>query len=199
MKNRFFIADTHFGHSNILKFEKRARPFGSIEEMDDVIIAAWNDKVKSGDEVYHLGDFAINNKFNAQRLNGTIHLIRGNHDPRREDCFNHRFKTVSDLRTIRYTERAGGKTKIVLCHYPMSAWEGWFKGSWMLHGHIHGHWAMSFYRKFDVGVDALVKFRMKLALRNEPCQSDYAPISIEDVEEYMWGTCSWVSGDREAV
>lgn len=36
----FFTSDTHFNHANIIKFCER--PFGSIEEMNEALIANWN-------------------------------------------------------------------------------------------------------------------------------------------------------------
>ena len=36
----FFTSDTHFKHANIIKFCER--PFGSIEEMNEALIANWN-------------------------------------------------------------------------------------------------------------------------------------------------------------
>ena len=54
---KYYTSDIHFGHNKIIDFEKR--PFKSIEEMDNTIINNWNNKVKSTDEVYILGDFAF--------------------------------------------------------------------------------------------------------------------------------------------
>jgi calcineurin-like phosphoesterase family protein len=84
------ISDTHFNHSNILKFTdkvgKPIRNFANTEEMDETIIARWNSVVKPGDKVYHLGDvlFGVNreewmNK-HFPRLMGQKRLIVGNHD-----------------------------------------------------------------------------------------------------------------------
>jgi calcineurin-like phosphoesterase family protein len=75
----FFTSDTHFGHTNIIKYCNR--PFKSIEHMNEVLIKKWNNKVKLTDTVFHLGDFSFKGftEF-KQKLNGNIILIQGNHD-----------------------------------------------------------------------------------------------------------------------
>ena len=50
-----YISDLHFGHANIIKIDKR--PFSDVEEMNQKMIENWNNKVKSDDWVYILGDF----------------------------------------------------------------------------------------------------------------------------------------------
>lgn len=82
MTETFFISDTHFGHKNILEYEKDARPFKTVEEMNECIIERWNSVVKPKDIVYHLGDFAFgkHNISIAEHLNGDKRLIIGNHD-----------------------------------------------------------------------------------------------------------------------
>lgn len=78
----FIIADTHFGHSSIIKYCDR--PFVTVEEMDRQLIEKWNSVVGKEDIVYHLGDFAMGNvdRISSYRnkLNGRIFLIQGNHD-----------------------------------------------------------------------------------------------------------------------
>ena len=39
----WFIADTHFGHANIIRFCNR--PFESVEEMNETLVSNWNDRV----------------------------------------------------------------------------------------------------------------------------------------------------------
>ena len=78
----FIIADTHFGHSNIIKYCDR--PFVTTEEMDSKLIERWNSVVGKDDIVYHLGDFALGNMTKVsgyrKQLKGKIFLIQGNHD-----------------------------------------------------------------------------------------------------------------------
>ncbi len=77
------IADTHFGHANIIRHGER--PFRTLGEMDKALVANWNDTVGDDDTVYHLGDFSgppMNRRIEeiAERLRGRIVLIAGNHD-----------------------------------------------------------------------------------------------------------------------
>ena len=78
----FVIADTHFGHSNIIKYCDRS--FVTTEEMDRQLIEKWNSVVGKDDIVYHLGDFALGNMTKVseyrKQLKGKIFLIQGNHD-----------------------------------------------------------------------------------------------------------------------
>ena len=78
----YFIGDTHFGHKNIIAYEKR--PFRDAEEMENKIIKLWNSTVKKAELVYHVGDLSFYPKditeHIIQQLNGRIFLIKGNHD-----------------------------------------------------------------------------------------------------------------------
>lgn len=78
----YLTSDHHFGHKNIIAYEDR--PFTTVEEMDEFMIQRWNETVKPGDTVYHLGDFALVNLERIaallKRLNGRKILILGNHD-----------------------------------------------------------------------------------------------------------------------
>lgn len=80
--NIWFVADTHFGHGNIIEYEKR--PYSTVEEMNEDMIKKWNSVVKEEDIVYHLGDVAICKSKEIEellsRLNGIKKLVRGNHD-----------------------------------------------------------------------------------------------------------------------
>ena len=45
----YFTADTHFDHANIIRFCNR--PFATVDEMNDTLIANWNRKVHGNDTV----------------------------------------------------------------------------------------------------------------------------------------------------
>lgn len=90
MSRLFFTSDHHFGHTNIIKFEALNRVdewgqiFRNVEQMDEFLIARWNEVVGPDDLVYHLGDASF--KLEAlravmRRLNGRKILVCGNHDP----------------------------------------------------------------------------------------------------------------------
>lgn len=80
----FFIADTHFGHENIIQY--CGRPFENATEMDEVIIRNWNRVVTKEDTVYHLGDFALARKDRVVEYFRII-LVMGNHDRRKTAAF----------------------------------------------------------------------------------------------------------------
>lgn len=82
MMQTYFTSDTHFGHTNIIQYEKEHRPFSTVEEMNEALIENWNKIVRPNDRVYHLGDFCFgrHNIDIANRLNGEKRLVMGNHD-----------------------------------------------------------------------------------------------------------------------
>ncbi len=80
--SRYFTADLHFGHGNILGY--CSRPFADVEGMNAALVERWNDVVGPGDEVVVLGAFAMGRIAEtlplARRLNGRKVLLAGNHD-----------------------------------------------------------------------------------------------------------------------
>lgn len=78
----FFIADLHFGHDAVIRYENR--PFENVKEMDEALIANWNQVVGEQDRVYLLGDVSFyNEEMTAgiiRQLNGMKYLVTGNHD-----------------------------------------------------------------------------------------------------------------------
>jgi len=136
MSETFFIADTHFGHRNILSYDKR--PFEDIEAHDRYIIEKWNEVVGDSDEVYFLGDWAMKAEAGlraAREVKGKIFFIRGNHDRALKNAELHsRFEWVKDYYRLHHEGE-----KICLFHYPIHEWDQCHRGAWMLHGHTHGN------------------------------------------------------------
>jgi calcineurin-like phosphoesterase family protein len=146
-----FTSDTHFGHEPIIRFIKR--PFPSVEEMDRTLVERWNERIGPDDTVYHLGDFCYRSARSLadyrSQLNGTIHLIRGNHDTLTE-ADHALFASVTLITEVKIEGRV-----IILCHYPFREWDRAWRGAWHLFGHVHGrlgHAPLGY--SLDVGVDA---------------------------------------------
>ena len=129
----FYISDTHLGHSGIIRYDNR--PFMNVEEMDEVIIQRWNDAVSDVDTVYVLGDFSWYKEEKTleilDRLSGRKVLIKGNHD-RVSPGVSRKFMRVCD-----YLEIKDSGQKVILSHYPMPFWNGQFRNSVHLYGHVH--------------------------------------------------------------
>lgn len=167
--NILFTSDTHFGHANIIRYCNR--PFKSVLEMDECMISNWNQKVSKDDTVYHLGDFAFGRYWEdidkyRKRLNGKIHLIKGNHD-KSKLFFRHGF---TNFNWNSFQEIKVQGQDITLCHYALRVWNKSHHGAWHLYGHSHGSLmddpnSLS----FDVGVDC----------------HNYTPLSFDEVAKIM--------------
>ena len=95
MRDIFVISDTHFGHSNIIKYCNR--PFKDADEMDNILIENWNKTVKDTDIVYHLGDVYMGHKEPSKilkNLNGHKRLILGNHDNGKDQNLLNNFQKI---------------------------------------------------------------------------------------------------------
>lgn len=158
-KHIWVTSDTHFNHANIIKYCNR--PFSSVEEMNETIIANWNKVVRWDDTVYHLGDFALGDKSLIpnifRRLNGRINVIMGNHD-----TFNIMEKIGNENRLIigLFWEEVikVGKKTIIMNHFPFGSLPDPNSNYPIiqLHGHVHSTpdkpWNC-FDNQYDVGVD----------------------------------------------
>lgn len=124
----FFISDLHLDHRNIIWYCNR--PFGSVDEMNDFIVDAWNRAVGKSDRIYFLGDMCYGRgsrgiNYWMGKLNGNIIFIRGYHD---------RFSKVR-FHDWLILERGG--EKFLLIHNPRDAPIGW--DGWIIHGHTHNN------------------------------------------------------------
>lgn len=133
----FFISDLHFGHVNALAFDNR--PFATIEKHDEYIINGWNSTAGIDDDVYLLGDISWYGSVKTleifNQLNGSIHLIKGNHDLKllKNPELRARFMEIVDYKEL---ELEKGK-KIVLSHYPIPCYNKHHHGWIHLYGHVH--------------------------------------------------------------
>lgn len=158
MNDTWFTSDTHFFHKNILNFCSATRPFESVEEMNEGLIQKWNENIKPHDEVYHLGDFSFGKKELTasvlERLNGQIHLVRGNHDSQFDSNLKDYLTSMNWYKAI---PRKRFGHKMFLMHFPIECWDSMEYGSIMLHGHLHGdasHDGVSVKpNRMDVGID----------------------------------------------
>ncbi|SDG83708.1 metallophosphoesterase family protein [Pelagibacterium luteolum] len=145
--NTFFISDTHFGHEGVLDF--CARPFKTAAQMDAAMITAWNSVVGPRDTVVHGGDFAFCSAERAQfifdKLNGKKVLVRGNHD--RNKHLKLGWESVHEILDTRIAGQ-----RIIVCHYPMREWPGYYRNAIHLFGHSHSSMPSS-NRALDIGVD----------------------------------------------
>jgi calcineurin-like phosphoesterase family protein len=145
----YFTSDQHFGHAGARSLYRR--PFASVADMDRQMVERWNSVVEPGDEVWHLGDFAIGHPPRHVAdllgvLHGRKHLIVGNNDAIAvTGCAG--WQSIQS-----YAELAIDGRKLILCHYPFRTWRDMGRGSINLHGHSHGR-LKPLPRQFDVGVD----------------------------------------------
>lgn len=150
MSNVWLTSDTHIGHKNII--ELAGRPFDSVEQMNQEIIARWRRLVAPTDIVYHLGDLALCRKSAIydllDQLTGYIHLVTGNHDGSIKGSIVRRFQWVKHYHEFRHDGR-----KIVLFHYPLASWNQAHRGAVHFHGHCHGNLKDVGLPRLDVGVD----------------------------------------------
>lgn len=196
MPSVFLVSDTHFGHTGVCRFTRndgvtKLRPWDSAEEMDEAMIAAWNDRVRPNDKVYHLGDVVINRKAlkTLSRLNGDKVLIRGNHDIFRDDEYRMYFRELRAYHVM---------NGLILSHIPVhEASLGRFGCN--IHGHLHANRVMK-----ARGVDARtgdILYSDEIDPRYWcACveQTDFAPILFEDALKRITeqgGTVGFKSGN----
>lgn len=86
-----------------------------------------------------MGDIVCSNKIDPKsylkKLSGRKHLILGNHDLRhRGEDFDSFFESIDSLKFVK-----DGKNSIILCHYPLAEWSGYYSGSYHIFGHVHNN------------------------------------------------------------
>lgn len=176
----YFIADTHFGHTNVIGYCNR--PYADVEEMDKSLIDAWNKAIRPQDRVFVLGDFSFyraeeTDKILSQ-LRGQKFLVKGNHDSERTYKNQDRFAKITTYEDLRLQTRDGEIHRVVMSHFPFLSWHQMHRGAYHFHGHCHGGLRLpkelEQARIFDVGVDNLSKVF-----------GNYAPVSLETLVQHL--------------
>lgn len=132
----YYISDLHLGHENVIKFDNR--PFSNIQEMEDIIIERWNNRVTKDDIVYILGDFSWEKEDGwlrvLDKLNGNKVLIKGNHDLKNYSAsLKRKFIDIKD-----YKEIGDNGHRVIMCHYPMPFYRSNYNSNiYHLYGHLH--------------------------------------------------------------
>ncbi len=112
-----FYSDPHFGHANIIDYCKR--PFAHVHDMNEELIARYNQRVGISDHVLWCGDVAFMKPEQTEailkRLQGRRSLVLGNHDKRPiafyEGCG---FEKVNKRECV----FALGGFRVKACHFP---------------------------------------------------------------------------------
>ena len=192
---RYYIADCHFFHA-VLNVAMDKRGFDTVEEMNEVMIERWNQKVRKNDEVVILGDFSWGKGEETnevlRRLNGKLFLIQGNHDRFNLD----RFEWVKQ-----YAELSDEGRKVILSHYPMPFYNYQYRldddgkpKAYMLYGHVHDTPDEVLLHKIQKLIEETEVDAVGGGKRTIPCHmincfcgySDYVPLTLDE----------WILNDR---
>ena len=167
---RYFTADWHLFHKQIIKYCNR--PFSSEKQMRNALIHNYNQTVRKDDTCFFLGDMAMlgtsqweHLKGVVAKLNGSKHLIFGNHDEFKWQRYvDVGFTTVH---SALWLEEDG--LSIVMAHDP-SVYCALAPDTILLHGHIHTLYkSIPEQKVVNVGVDMW----------------DFMPINIKQIREEL--------------
>lgn len=178
----FLTSDWHFGHAAMPKTGRGWRPFETMQDHDETLIANHNYLVGPDDVVWVLGDVAMgkiaDSLANCARMNGVKNLICGNHDrpamtgdPVKRGMWSRRYMDEGGFAAVLLfgadqpamtLSSVDPSRHLLACHYP---YEGDHTsderyadlrpqdtGEWLLHGHVHDAWKVRG-RQINVGVD----------------------------------------------
>ena len=186
---RYYISDLHFFHEN-LNTQMDCRGFKDAAQMNAYMIKQWNSRVRPKDEVVILGDFSVGKAKETNevlsQLNGTLYMIKGNHDSYLKDSeFNkERFVWIKP-----YAEMHDNRRKVVLSHYPIFCYNGQYRRNkkgepltYMLYGHVHNtrEWQLVEkwkHEQWDMGIPS--------RLINVGCMMDYMRYTPRTLEELL--------------
>lgn len=208
MSKIWFTSDLHFSHKNINKFCPAFRP-KNYDELNEYMIEQWNNVVAPEDIVYNLGDVSFASNFDdlknvLYQLNGTHHLILGNHDSVVRQNIQKLLNSKKHdglplLSSIRDYQKVpfildDKKINFVLFHYPIEEWDGCHRGAYHLYGHLHERIAQVGGRALNVGWDLhgrflsledVHEFLKDLPVRKHGGEAKYQPSTTEEAKTYV--------------
>lgn len=176
----FLVSDTHFGHAGVCRFTRndgvtKLRPWTDPDEMNEAMVAAWNERVRPNDKVYHCGDVVINRRVLSimNRLNGDKVLIRGNHDIFRDDEYRQYFRELRAYHVM---------NGLILSHIPIHS-ESLGRFGCNIHGHLHANRVMKARGVDPCTGEILYSHEIDPRYYNVSVEQlpDFAPILFEDV------------------
>ena len=181
-----YISDTHFDGADIIAYDDR--PFDSIEDMNETLIANWNRVVADDDLTYIIGDFCAGDAARWRellgRLKGKKALVLGNHDdPETVEAVRDLLEDIAEYREI-----IDGDDHVVLCHYPIPAFHDHYFGWIHLHGHVH--------HAFEANIIANAKrLQKQLYVRDDVCRMtnvgammphmDFTPRTLDELRFFL--------------
>lgn len=150
MPSTWLTSDLHLGHELVAT----KRGFADSVEHDAALARRWDRQVQEGDEVWVLGDVAMNGWRDRLpwigRRPGTKHLVLGNHDrahPLHSRGHEHARDFLSVFHTVQTSARINLNGLTVLAsHFPYSGdrgedrftqWRLRDEGRPLVHGHTH--------------------------------------------------------------
>ena len=162
---RWFTADLHFGHTNIIVYCNR--PYRNVNKMNEGIIQRINNRVGKDDMLYILGDIGKIHGENIEHLAFLLSkikcrlvLILGNHDKLRAfDYVDMGFESVHTHMYIEDLDVHLTHDPANACMLPSQAW---------LCGHVHNLFKVV-RNVFNVGVDV----------------NEFNPVSEDEVKEWV--------------
>ena len=181
----WFTSDWHIQHKNVIDFCNR--PFASLEEMHEVLVANVNKLVKPADTLVFVGDITFGNttitKTVIDKINCTCVAIIGNHDPKYGSLLNMGFKLAVNTMSMTIHDH-----QVIVSHYPFKPpfWARVLgriakmelryidrrppktRNTYLIHGHTHSKKRFEGYA-LHVGVDAW----------------DYKPVSMKQIETHI--------------
>lgn len=166
MSRIWLSSDWHFNHPFVAKL----RGFESSTDHDAALIGSINELVGPRDTLWFLGDLHMkdltDSLYKVDQINGTKHMIFGNHDGghpmHRRAQMKHRqylesFQSVGTVGQLRF-----GQDRMMLSHFPYTEdhtegsrfmeWRLRDEGLMLAHGHVHSEYLRS-HRGLNVGVD----------------------------------------------